>query len=155
MVQGLILAANLDAVAELEEVKDVRLPDYGFVHSGSVTARADAIVKADWVRQSFGATGAGVRVGVISNGVVGLAAAQAAGELPDVDIQTCLPPPNFFQDNDPTQSPAGAEGTAMLQIVQCIAPGATLLFGYPGYSPVSIGHWPRIQCGQGLPCRPR
>ena len=104
-----------------------------------MTTQGDAIVRADWLRQSFGVTGPGCSVGVISNGVVGLADAQAAGELPDVDIQTCVPPPNFFQDNDPTQSPAGAEGTAMLEIVHDIAPGATLLFGYPGDPPYQSG----------------
>ena len=131
MVQGLVPAASLDAVAGLEAVKDVRLPDYGFVRTGSVTMQADAIVKADWVRQSFGVTGAGVRVGVISDGVRGLAAAQAAGELPDVDIQTCVPTPNFFQTNDPTQSPAGAEGTAMLEIVHDIAPAPRCCLATP------------------------
>ncbi len=136
VVQGLIPVTSMDAVAGLPAVQEVRLPSYGFVQSGSVMTQGDAIVRADLVRQVFGVTGAGVRVGVISDGVYGLAAAQATGDLPpSVNIQTCNAilhgnPPGSFGFGDPRA--AGAEGTAMLEIVHDIAPDAELWFGYFG-----------------------
>lgn len=135
IVQGLVPVTNLDAVAGLEAVKQVRLPSYGFVQTGSVTTQGDAIVRANLARQVFGVTGAGVKVGVISNGVAGLEDAQASGDLPSVDIQTCNAilhgnPPGWFGYGDPRG--AGAEGTAMLEIVHDIAPEAELWFGYYG-----------------------
>ena len=106
-------------------VKSVRLPDYGFTQSGSVVTEGDAIISADDVRSGFGVTGSGVRVGVISDGVGGLAAAKATGDLPlfrrHLDLQR-------YRRQYPTLT--GAEGTAMLEIVHDIAPGAELWFGH-------------------------
>jgi hypothetical protein len=138
-VQGLVPVTNLDAVAGLDAVKQVRLPSYGFVQTGSVTTQGDAIVRAGLARQVFGVTGAGVRVGVISDGVAGLGDAQARGDLPpSVNIQTCNAilhgnPPGPFGFGDPRA--AGAEGTALLEIVHDIAPDAELWFGYFGQRP--------------------
>lgn len=70
---------------------------------------------ADTARQAFSVTGAGVKVCVISDGVDSLKAAQAAGELPDVDVL-------------PGQAGSGDEGTAILEVVHDVAPGATLGF---------------------------
>ncbi|HEV8440638.1 MAG TPA: S8 family serine peptidase, partial [Methylomirabilota bacterium] len=57
---------------------------------------------------------ASVKVGVVSGGVSGLASAQAAGELPAVQVLS--------------SDPSNDEGTAMLEIVYDCAPGATLAF---------------------------
>ena len=122
VIQAWIPAAALDAVAALPPVKLVRLPDYGFVQAGSVMTEGDAIIRADLARSSFGLTGAGVRVGVVSDGVGGIASAQASGDLSSVNTTTCN-----VGGGDPTAS--GAEGTAMLEIVHDIAPGAELWFG--------------------------
>ena len=81
-VQALAPVEKLDSIAGLAGVSDVGLPDYGFVQSGSATSQGDAYIKADWVRQYLGVTGAGVRVGVISDGVAGLEQAEATGDLP-------------------------------------------------------------------------
>ena len=60
-------------------------------------------------------TGVGVKVCVLSDGVDSLAASQAAGELPAVDVL-------------PGQEGDGDEGTAMLEIVHDLAPNAELGF---------------------------
>jgi subtilisin-like proprotein convertase family protein len=61
-------------------------------------------------------TGTGVKVCVLSDGVDSLGASQAAGELPaDVDVL-------------PGEEGDGDEGTAMLEIVHDMAPGAELGF---------------------------
>ncbi len=79
------------------------------------TSEGDVTHKADVGRASFGADGTGVRIGVLSDGVTSLAAAQATGDLPAVTVL-------------PGQTGSGDEGTAMLEIVHDLAPGAELFF---------------------------
>jgi subtilisin family serine protease len=112
IVQGWILAANLEAVAGEPAVVKIRPPSYGTPHTGAVNTQGDAIHRCDQVRAT-GITGVGVKVGVISDGVNGLAASQAAGELPAVQVLA---------------AGSGDEGTAMLEIVHDCAPGASLAF---------------------------
>lgn len=70
---------------------------------------------ADTARTKYGVTGAGQKVCVLSDGVKSLSASQAAGELPAVDVL-------------PGQAGSGDEGTAMLEIIHDMAPGAALGF---------------------------
>jgi hypothetical protein len=92
-----------------------------------VTTEGDSILGADAVRSALAVDGTGVSVGVISDGVGGLAASQASGDLPTlVNTTTCN-----VVGLDPTLS--GAEGTAMLEIVHDLAPGAELWFGNFGF----------------------
>ena len=81
----------------------------------TVTSEADAILHMDQVRAA-GFRGAGVRVGVISTGVVYLGTYQSAGVLP----------PSIFI----SQNFAGAldEGSWMLELVHQYAPDAQLGF---------------------------
>ena len=78
---------------------------------GVVTHRADLAASIFW------ANGTGVKVGVLSDGVSSLAAVQASGDLPAV---TVLPGQGGAAGDD--------EGTAMLEIVFDMAPGAQLYF---------------------------
>src|SRR5262249_19645962 len=66
-------------------------------------------------RQAFGFNGTGIKVGVLSDGVSNLAAAQATGDLGPVTVLA-------------GQTGSGDEGTAMLEIVHDLAPGAQLFF---------------------------
>ena len=68
-----------------------------------------------WHASLYGVTGAGIGIGVLSNGVDTLAARQASGDLPAVTVL-------------PGQAGTGDEGTAMLEIVHDLAPGANLFF---------------------------
>ena len=83
-----------------------------------IDTTGDKAHKADVVR-TFGFTGAGVKIGVLSDGVDPLATMQAAGDLPAVTVLA-------------GQAGSGAEGTAMLQIVYDLAPGAQLFFATGG-----------------------
>ena len=75
-------------------------------------------------RNFFGLTGAGVKIGVLSDSVRFLEQSQASGELPaDVVVlpgQSGVDPTAPFDDI--------GEGTAMLEIVHDLAPGAKLFF---------------------------
>lgn len=82
---------------------------------GSVTSQGDTTHRAAEARAFFSVTGSGVKIGVISDGVEGLAAARASGDLPAVTVL-------------PGQAGSGAEGTAMLEIIHDLAPGAQLFF---------------------------
>ncbi len=81
----------------------------------AVTSEADAILHMDQVRAA-GFRGAGVRVGVISTGVVNLASYQTAG---------LIPVPLYISQNTP--GPLD-EGSWMLELVHQHAPDAVLGF---------------------------
>jgi hypothetical protein len=78
-------------------------------------SEGDATHKAATGRTTFGFNGTGVKIGVISDGVSSLAAIQASGDLGPVTVL-------------PGQAGSGDEGTAMLEIVHDLAPGAQLFF---------------------------
>ena len=113
VVEGWIPVENLELLAGEPVVLKIRPPSYGTTRTGSVTSQGDAVHRCNQAR-TLGFTGTGAPVGVISNGVAGLAASQATGDLP---------PGVTVLANAP-----GDEGTAMLEIVHDCAPGAPLLF---------------------------
>jgi len=82
---------------------------------GSVNSQGDVTHKADLARSVFGINGSGVKIGVLSDGVTNLAASQALGDLGAVTVLA-------------GQAGSGDEGTAMLEIVRDLAPGAQLYF---------------------------
>ncbi len=84
----------------LSDVQDKRIvPEVG-----SKTSEGDTTHKASNARSSFGANGAGVRIGVLSDGVSHLSASQASGDLGPVTVLG-------------GQTGSGDEGTAMLEII--------------------------------------
>lgn len=85
------------------------------VQHGIAVSQGDATHRAFRARGTFNTDGSGVKIGVISDGVNNLAAAQASGDLGNVTVL-------------PNQQGFGDEGTAMLEIVHDIAPGAQLYF---------------------------
>ncbi|KDN16974.1 S8 family serine peptidase [Amycolatopsis rifamycinica] len=80
-----------------------------------LVSEGDRAHNADLARQQFGVTGVGVKACALSDGVDSLAASQAKGELPDVDVIA-------------GQEGEGDEGTAMLEIIHDLAPRAALGF---------------------------
>ena len=82
---------------------------------GAVTNQADITHRSAVFRGLTGFNGAGVKIGVLSDGVQHLADAQASGDL---GIVTVLP----------GQAGVGDQGTSMLEIIHDMAPGAELYF---------------------------
>lgn len=113
LVEGWVPAGGVRAVAAVDGVRSVRPAERGETR---VVSAGDAASLANQVRSKLGFTGAGVRVGVISDGVDSLAVSAGRGELPS----TVLVPTGFAGTGD--------EGTAMLEIVHDLAPGADLMF---------------------------
>lgn len=127
VVQAWVPISSLHALAARAGVNRVSLPAYGYVKRYLGRPAADVASGLDIDQEGIaglrvqplqdnGVLGAGVRVGVISNGVAGLAASQQAGYLPG----------NVYVDPNTQQS--GAEGTAMLEEVHAMAPQAQLGF---------------------------
>jgi len=106
-------AANIMTAAALNWVVAVtpiepQKPDVGAFLSEGATVHNTTATNA------LGLTGAGVTVGVVSNGVSNRAAAQALGDLPAaINV---------------LDAGSGDEGTAMLEIIHDLAPDAALAF---------------------------
>jgi hypothetical protein len=114
VVQGWVHYTMVEGLADVAGVVQVSLPGYGMTNTGSVNTAGDGILNADEVRAAFGATGDGVRVGVISNGIQHFADVQNTGDLPGTITYS--------------STGTGDEGTAMLEIVYDLAPDADLYF---------------------------
>ncbi|MGW4487904.1 S8 family peptidase [Amycolatopsis sp. NPDC004368] len=111
------IAARGDVAAVAPAAKATTWREKSAVVAQAVTqvSEGDKAHGADTARAQYGVTGSGIKVCVLSDGVNSLAKSQAAGELPAVDVL-------------PGQAGSGDEGTAMLEIVHDLAPGATLGF---------------------------
>jgi subtilisin family serine protease len=125
MAEGTAAVGDLDDMAALPAVITIRELQGGLVRAGSVTSAGDAAAGLDLVRAA-GLDGSGVTVGVISDGLGDLGASQASGDLPDVGIPL----------DARCRVGAGNEGTAVLEIVHDVAPGAKLLFASGVESPL-------------------
>jgi hypothetical protein len=86
---------------------------------GSVTSQGDTTHRVFAARGTFNVDGTGIKIGVLSDGVDSLAVSQATGDLGAVTIL-------------PGQGGFGDEGTAMLEIIHDLAPGAQLYFATAG-----------------------
>jgi hypothetical protein len=136
----------LDSSASFARVPGAALPDSGLIHAAVPVDKLDAVAALPWVAAirpvfkpqvdagpntsegvplhnipraaSFGFTGAGQKIGAISDGVTSISQSIALGELPST-----------VQVLDPGE---GDEGTAMLEILNDEAPGAQLAFNTVG-----------------------
>ena len=109
---------NLEVLASLDGVRTIRTVMPPIKRTGSINTEGDAIHQTSDVRTTFGENGTGVRVGIISDGVNTHSTAQTSGDLPqDGSGLTVL-----------SDTYGGDEGTAMLEIVHDMVPGAELYF---------------------------
>lgn len=114
-VTARVRLADLEALAALAQVRAIRQHIPALTNKIN-TSEGDATHDGPGARVNYGTTGAGVKVCVLSDGVDALASVQASGDLPPgIDIL-------------PGQAGSGDEGTAMLEIVHDVAPGAALGF---------------------------
>ncbi len=122
-VRARVPVRRVEALAALPEVRFIA-PRQGYLLN--VTTQGDVAHAAASARTTYGIDGTGVKVGVLSDGVDSLGPRQTAGELPP----TCAPSPGpgACVTVVPGQAGSGDEGTAMMEIVHDIAPGAKLFF---------------------------
>jgi uncharacterized repeat protein (TIGR01451 family) len=119
--------SQLESLAGVADVQSIRPAPRRVSFTGRLTTEGDTTHRAGLARTNFNITGAGVKIGVISDSVDFLPNSQASGDLPAVTIL-------------PGQSGFGrGEGTAMLEIIADIVPKAELFFASSGFSPFQMG----------------
>jgi hypothetical protein len=119
IAEGWVSYEQIGALAELVDVRQISQPDYPVLNTGSVTSQGDAILRVSQARSQYGVNGSGQKVCVISDGVDHWTSARDTGDLPStIDVQA----PGI-----------GDAGTAMLEIIHDLAPGAAL--GFYGLMP--------------------
>jgi subtilisin family serine protease len=91
------------------------------------TSEGDLAHNTESARQSCGFEGKGVKIGVLSDSVDYLSEVQASGDLPHVTVL----------DDAPNNT---GEGTALLEIIHDIAPGAELYFATAWKGPESFAN---------------
>ncbi len=112
------------------------------------TSEGDAAHRANAARGTHGVDGAGIGVGVISDGVETLAAQQATGDVPP--HVTILPGQQGGAFDVACGGRSnGSEGTAMLEIVHDLAPGAELFFADGGGGPAQMAQNIEDLCAAG------
>ncbi|MFN8017205.1 MAG: Ig-like domain-containing protein [Acidimicrobiales bacterium] len=125
-VRATVPLGQVEALAARPDVQGIRPADEATTNRasggdasaasvGSGNNEADVTTAAATARTSYGVDGSGVKVCVLSDGVNSLAARQSSGDLPAVDVLS-------------GQAGNGDEGTAMLELIHDIAPGASLGF---------------------------
>lgn len=108
-------ASGLEGLAFLEEVENIRTVLPPVVNIGPVITEGDIAHGTANVRSNYTQDGSGMKIGIISNGVQYLANSVNTGELPS----------NVTVLSDEV---GGNEGTAMLEIIHDMVPGAELYF---------------------------
>jgi hypothetical protein len=125
-VFGRIVSGQLpiSAISELADIASLRFaqPAVSARQVGAVTSQGDLAMRADIARNTLGVTGAGVKVGVLSDSFNCLGSASA-----DI-VSGDLPPTGQVIEEAPHCAGLIDEGRAMLQIVHDVAPGASLAF---------------------------
>ncbi|HSE85002.1 MAG TPA: S8 family serine peptidase [Candidatus Binatia bacterium] len=119
-VSGELPVSSLVAAAALPSLKFAQSAG-AITEAGIATSQGDFAMRADLARSTFGLTGTGVTVGVLSNSfncLGGASADVANGDLSPVTVIQEISSCTGVTD----------EGRAMLQIVHDVSPGASLSF---------------------------
>ncbi|MEE9250802.1 MAG: S8 family serine peptidase, partial [Alphaproteobacteria bacterium] len=114
-IRARIPIQRLESIAESPDARSIRSADEYQLHKVN-TSEGDLAHGANVARATFGVDGTGVRIGVISDSVEALSDLQDSDDVPSVTVLS-------------GQGGIGtSEGTAMLEIVHDLAPGAELFF---------------------------
>jgi hypothetical protein len=134
VIEGWVAPERLAQVATVTGVNRVSLPSYAIFPSikaattassaaTAINANGVAIMHADQFVSKTGLNGTGVKVGVQSAGISSIAVIEGRGELPAVQV---------VKPSDGGTAPPGDEGTALLEEIHAVAPGASLTYCGPG-----------------------
>src|SRR5439155_21405850 len=126
-IRALVPLPAIERIAGRADVRFISRAHEGRTNLSSADPEGDVCHEANLARATFGADGTGVKVGVLSNGDDSNAIAVAVGALPS--NVTTLP--------GQSGAPSDGEGTAMLEEIYRLAPGAQLYYatGLPATAP--------------------
>lgn len=116
-IRALVTPEQLETIAASTDVKTIRRATKFETRTGSVDSQGDTTHQAITARANYGVSGAGIKVGVLSDSVDFLFNSQSTGDLGTVTVLS-----------GQSGVPATGEGTAMLEIVHDLAPNAQLYF---------------------------
>ena len=117
-IRALVPLNQIENLAASQEVTQIRQAVPVKAFAGSVDSQGDATHGALPARTQFNLSGKGVKIGVLSDSIDFLADSQSAGDLPA----------NVVVLDGQSGMPGSGEGTAMLEIIHDLAPGAQLYF---------------------------
>ncbi|MDT5293971.1 MAG: hypothetical protein QOJ76_851, partial [Acidobacteriota bacterium] len=106
-------------------LEEFQTNSYNVGTAGVRKSEGDKTHRTDVARNTYGVDGTGVKIGILSDGVRNLAASQASGDIGPV---TVLPGQSGTATGQCAATSSCDEGTAMLEIVHDLAPGAQLFF---------------------------
>ncbi|HXE41687.1 MAG TPA: hypothetical protein VN516_01590, partial [Candidatus Baltobacteraceae bacterium] len=130
-VRAQIPIEAVESLAALTNVTFVKQAVQARHFTGSVESQGDITHGAIGARTNFGVDGSGIKVGVLSDSVLNLATSQSTGDLPtNVTV--------LAGQSGTSISGNTGEGTAMLEIVNDLAPGAQLYFATADNSEASF-----------------
>ncbi len=115
-IRALMPVAMIEALAARDDVRFVEPAVQAITNVGSVSSQADRTHRTVTARTTLGVDGTGLKIGVLSDGVNSLAASKANGNL------------NANATFLAGQAGSGDEGTAMMELIQDMLPGAQLIF---------------------------
>ena len=124
-IHAQIPMSSLEDVAEDADVKTIRQVVKPLLNRNT-TSEGVCAHKADVARSTYGVTGAGVKVGVISDSSRYLSDLQASGDLPS-GVTVLAGKSGILSNGEDT-----GEGTGMMEIVYDMAPGASIYFATSG-----------------------
>ncbi|MEO8427268.1 MAG: LamG-like jellyroll fold domain-containing protein [Verrucomicrobiota bacterium] len=116
-IRALLPLDQIQVVSASPDVKFVRPAVQAYTNTGTVNSEGDNTHGAATARSSFSVDGTGVKVGVLSDSVDFLSSSQANGNLGPVTVLS-----------GQSGVPGSGEGTAMLEIIHDLAPGAQLFY---------------------------
>ena len=124
-IRAAVPLGAMEAIGGREDVQFVARASEARHNASSVDAEGDVCHEANLARLTFGADGTGVKVGVISDDDLSNTVAVAMGNLPT----------NVVTLPGQAGTPVHSEGTAMLELIYRLAPGAQLYFATDAPSP--------------------
>ena len=155
--------AALEPLATLEAVQFIRPADQPIIQgvlerSAGVraavvpdkvdTSEGDVAHRANMARTTYGVDGTGIGIGVISDGVETLADQQATGDVP-ARVMVLPGQEGGSISLGCGRRSSGTEGTAILEIVHDLAPGAELFFADGGGGPAQMAQNIEDLCAAG------
>jgi hypothetical protein len=125
VVSGRLPIGAIPSLSQLASLRFAR-PSLAVANIGATTSQGDVALKSDTARTTYGKSGAGVTVGILSDSFANLpngwANGVASGDLPSgiIILKDYTPPPGGALGTD--------EGRAMAEIVADVAPGSGIKF---------------------------
>ena len=117
-ILAIVPLTSLERLAANPNVVQIAPAARGTTNVGALTSQGYISHKANQVVSGLGVDGTGVKVGVLSDSVDALAALISTGDIP---AGTTVVPGE-------SGNPGSSEGTAMMEIIHDLAPGAQLFF---------------------------